>query len=701
MTEQLNNRSKSQTADTAADVSAVSREKTAEATADKMKEIEFSDNSEIAEFVKKERESFDARYAEIKGLVNTLGGFDTSASSEKTKEDSAGAIVLSIVPTAEEKKENANNQSVKSAPSVPVNATRYATVEKVHPVNKPYDTGLKHGIGDKGYAKPEGGELDDFHEEKIYPEPDYADYTDEYVPAPKLSIGEGELLKPTIDSARGADSDFERDQYALDEYNQGYRYETIDIFARAELSKRINGFYKEQSALLRRIAKLESRQKNADVEENISIVVEKIGVMKELCELTIEILASCVYIEAKGKCTRFKRVLKSDIDKYNAFCDEYETASGRALERLDYGMIDDIMAGKICSPIPTVYYYGNEDNAVYDRHDEDYDRTRRLEEEEELLDREYRRYLDGGIPLNLSDAEKKALARKRTEKLSAIKRATERDVLLVGLRSEYALSVLEAKRDILVRSYGLDKRKMLGSIRTIERKIEKIKRRTGRAVKLERENNSRYYLLPAIDPETEKLKKGARRERLDALRSRLDVLLAEREGVNDRLIALYGGSDKGLKKSKISRKAANVRRKSATAIYKRQSKIAKRIDRYRVPAYMKERAYELLNQKTQAVATAEECHYKLRRLKPVGRAKRELVLEIRRAKATVKRVDKDIRYMLRKLRRNQERYEDHKEWAAVIAFVLFVSLLGIAAWFFIGDDIIMYFKKLAEQLRGG
>ena len=497
-----------------------------------------------------------------------------------------------------------------------------------------------------------------------------------------------------IDAANGTPSDFEREQHALDEHQRGYGYEAVDIFARSELSKRINGFYREQSSLLRRISKLEVRQKSADAEENISLVVEKIGVAKELCELAIEILASCVYLEARGKSARFKRILKSDIDRYNLLCNEYETASGRALEHLDYEIIDDIMAGKICRPIPTVYYYGNEDDAVYDRHDEEYDRIRRIEEEEETVEREYRRYLDGGIPLHLSDAERKALAKKRAEKLSSIKRATERDVLLVGLRSEYALSVLESKRDILVRSYGLDKRKMLGSIRTIEKKIEKIKRKTGRAVKLERENNSRYYLLSAIDPETEKLKKGARRERLDALRSRLEVLLAEREGVNDRLIALYGGSDSSLKRSQIVRKAANVRRKSATSIYKRQRKIAKKIDKYRVPTYMKERAYDLLNQKTQAVATAEECHYKLRHLKPIGRAKRELVLEIRKAKALIKRLDKDIRYMLRKLRRNQERYEDNKEWAAVIAFVLFISLLGVAAWLIIGNDVVLYFKKL-------
>ncbi|MBQ2251504.1 MAG: hypothetical protein II329_00910, partial [Clostridia bacterium] len=411
-------------------------------------------------------------------------------------------------------------------------------------------------------------------------------------------------------------------------------------------------------------------------------------------------LGSCVYLDAKEKCARFKRVLKTNIDKYNLLADEYEGASGRALEHLDYGIVDDVMAGKISRPIPAVYYYGSEDEAVYDHRDEEYDRIRRIEEEEDTVAREYERHLDGGIPLNLSDSERATLAKRKNEKLSAIKRATERDVLLVGLRSEYALSELEAQRDIMVRSYGLDKRKMVKSIRTVERRIEKINRNTRKAVKIARENNSRYYLLCALDPADEKIKSGARRERLDALRARLNVLLSERESVNDRLIALYGGSDHSLKKVNVSRKAAKVRRKSATAMYNSQRRLAKKIDKYRVPSDMKERAFDLLNKKTQAAATADECIYKLKKLRPVGRAKRELILEIKRARSAIKQLDREIRYMLRKLKRNQERYEDNKEWAGVLAFSFVVITIGVVLWVLFGQNVTAYFAKLAEQLGG-
>ncbi len=648
-------------------------------------------SSESEEFIKRERESFNSRYTEIMQLVGKVGSIGKTSDHDSAENLSSGSIILSITADKSDKGEKNRENSKKSSITVPINT--------VHCVTAPSD--LKELIFDT-HSDSKSNELGrDFS---------YGDFqnlnegnsngSDEYAFSLKSDTNLPDERNPSLYGSGEEFSDSDKERDAFDEHNHGYKYDSLDIFARAELSKGINSFYRRQSALLRQISKLEDRQKNADSEGNISLIVEKIAVLKELCELTIEILGSCVYLEARGKGARFKRILKTNIDKYNALCDEYEGASGRAVEHLDYGIIDDVMAGKISRPISNVYYYGSEDDAVYDRHDEEYDRMRRIEEEEEAASREYKRYLDGGTQLNLSDSERIALAKRKNEKLSAIKRATERDVLLAELRSEYALSELEARRDILVRSYGLDKRKMVKSLRTVERKIEKINRNTQKAIKIERENNSRYYLLCMLDPADEKLKNGARRERLDALRARLNVLLSERESVNDRLIALYGGSDRTLKRTKVSRKAAKIRRRSATAMYNAQRKLAKKIDKYRVPTDMKERAYDLLNKKTQAAATADECIYKLKKLRPVGRAKRELILEIKRARTTIRRLDREIRYMLRKLKRNQERYEDNKEWASVLAFVFVIVAIGVVLWVLFGQNVTEYFAKLAGQLGG-
>ncbi|MBE6644621.1 MAG: hypothetical protein E7612_04485 [Ruminococcaceae bacterium] len=655
--------------------------------------------NEIDDIANRERIAAQSRIDGIKELCNSVirsrleeaesngdSADNRKASEEKNSsptvrcEEKDGRVVLTVLPG------------------------RIAVVKKCGDTPPPQQTENQNFTSDAALCKDGGAKVEpseelygkEFQEELdgIYPDADLPKEYTERTRIHELSDRELDYLALEERSEEYADEEFVLDNDAE------YKYGTDSAYARNEFSKRTNSFFREENLLKRRISKIEDRQKEADNEKNISLIVEKIGVQKEICELTVELLGSCVYVKAKGKTARYKRLLKSHIDTYNRFCDEYEAVSGRPLECLEYSMIDDVLAGKICRPIPTVYYYGMEDDAVYNPYDEANDRARRLDEEEELIRHEWERYVEGGSPMILSDGEKKALAHRTAEKMSQIKRATERDVLLVGLRSEYALAALEAKKDFLVRSYGLDKRKNLKAIKDIDRKIDKINRNAKRAVETEREDNSRFYLLKALDPANEKLRQGARRERLDALRMRLDILLSERESVNERLIALYGGSNSNLKSSKIIRKAANIRKKSATAMYKKQRKLAKKIDGYKVPSNMKERAFDLLNKKTQAVATADELYYKLRHLKPQGRAKRELVLEIRCAKKTARRLDREIRYMLRKLRRNQERAEDNKEWASVIAFAAVVLIIAFAVWYFLGDGIAAYFDKLLSQLRG-
>jgi len=248
-------------------------------------------------------------------------------------------------------------------------------------------------------------------------------------------------------------------------------------------------------------------------------------------------------------------------------------------------------------------------------------------------------------------------------------------------------------------SYGSDRRRVAKEIKSINRKISKVKHADKSSARLEREDNSRYYLLPALPLSEEKTKKGARRERLESLRLRLDVLLAERESINERLIALYGGSDKKLRHVKIKRKAGGVRRKSAKAMHKKQSDIARKIESYRAPLDMKERAYELLNKKIACAATADENQYKLKRMRVKGRARAELIAEIKRSRRDMKRADTELRYMLKKLKRQEERYKDDREWALLLIVLALLSALGIGAWMLWGDRIIAYFNYLIEWFR--
>ncbi len=475
---------------------------------------------------------------------------------------------------------------------------------------------------------------------------------------------------------------------------------SVDLFAKSQLSKRLDKFYKDEAALIKKREKIERLQDELSPEENVSAIVEKISVQKELCEMSSEALGACVYVGLKSRRTKHKKIFEAHIDKYNSLCDEYETATGRALERLDCSMVDDVLEGRICRPIQNVYYHGMEDETSRSGITAATEREYRLEREDELLRGEYERFIKSGGYSGFAESEARSIEKRRSERMSAIKRAAERDVVLVGLRTEYKIRELEARRDIVANSFGSERHDRSRELRQIDKRIAKIRKHEKIIASLEREDNARYYMLAALDPTKEKLRSGARRERLEAMRLRLDVLLAERESINERLIVLYGGSGKKLKEAKITRKAGAVRRKIARSMYRKQRKLASKIDRIKAPLDMKARAYEVLNKKTEYVATFEELRYKLRRLKPKGRAKREIEQEIRRIKRLIRSSDKEIGYMMRKLRRQEERYRDDRDHTVLIIGTVVVAALCIGAWMLFGDSITAYFSELASHFSG-
>ncbi len=479
-----------------------------------------------------------------------------------------------------------------------------------------------------------------------------------------------------------------------------YHLQNADGFAKAALLKKLGDYRRAEAALTKRIKKLTARQNSVSGEEKTVLIVEKIGIRKEITELAVEALTACVYASAKFKTITYKRVLVSQINAYNAVCDEYEMHTGRPLVRLSIDMATEVAEGKICDPIPNVYYYGSESFGVRDDVGVsiEEERGRRMAEESALEEAEFHRLLNDNYSRELTRTEIRERDKRQAEKMSAIKRATERDLLLIGLRQDYRIARLEYERDMLLHSFSTDKKKKDKRLRAIERKIGKTRSEIKRSVKLERGNNSRYYLLSAMAPESEKTKKRANRERLSALKMRLEILLSEREEINERLIALYGGTDKKLTKTKINRKAGGVRKKHAKATYRKQRSIANRIERIKAPLDMKEKAYALLNKKTACVATIEECYYKLRRLKPTGRAKRELLSDIRRAKAVMRTIDSDVKFLIKKMKRHEQRREDDRRHAWFIVFFVLLAIGCVALWYFYSEDVLAYFTELFQKL---
>lgn len=537
-------------------------------------------------------------------------------------------------------------------------------------------------------------------EKELYTVPPTEEYG-EYGEAP-LPSEEAVSVSEPQNSEKEEIAEYERETEAYRLSDSEYRTDDVGRFARLQLAKQLEKYYKDEALLLRKISRLEKKQKHAATEQNTLIIVEKIGVQKELCELASEALSAAAYAEAKGKTAKHKKILEAHIDAYNALCEEYEKSTGRPLERLSPTMAEDIIAGRICRPIPNVYYNGEDGaNGKYDAKLAEAERKRRIAAEAELRDRELERLLYDKPRQAPTQAQKREAARKNSERMSKIKRATERDILLVGLRNEYRISRLEAERDLLLHSFGTDRKNSEKRLAVIEEALKRTKRAAKHAVKLEQEDNSRYYFLAALDPSEEKTRKRAKRDRLAALRMRLDVLLSERERINESLIALYGGTDGRLTRTKIERKAGAVRRKYAKSLYKRQRSIAARIEKFKAPLDMKEKAYDILNRKTAAVARLEESKYKLKRMKPAGSARRELISDIKQAKAQVKHADRDLKFIMKKLQKQHEKYVDERSWGIMLAVIAALLLVGFGAWYLFGDSLGAYFSGLAARFLNG
>lgn len=477
--------------------------------------------------------------------------------------------------------------------------------------------------------------------------------------------------------------------------------EDINIFAKTELSRRLGAYHKQESLLKSKLKKIDSKKNNLSYAESVRLTVEKIGMHKEIVEIAIEALRACVYAQSRVNISKHKKFLVKEIFAYNFAVREYETLTGKQLERISPQIADDVIEGKICDPIPNVYYV-----------DDGHHRPENIIHYEPHISNETT-YSDGtsvdSVDPELSDdsvyddaearEKEKIFEKEYSKRVSEIRRISERDVLLIALRNEYKLSRYETEYHMLQHTFSVNNRQKVKMMRKLDKKITKIRSNLRRSIKLERDDNRRYYYLLTVDPMKERVSRDARRDVLDALKLRLEILLSERAEINERIIALYGGSDKNLRNLKIERKAAGVRRKYTKVMYRRQQRLAAKVQRMKAPSDLKEKFFELLNKKIEKVSILEEKIYRLKRGKCKGKALRELVRDVKNVRRAIKYVDTDIKYVMKKLRRHQQRYEDDRSWAITLIVFSAVAVALVVGWYFYGDLVKAYLYDIWTRIK--
>lgn len=724
--------------------------------ADMLREAER--RSEIEDFMRREREELEARTQKTKSILEKINSevslsddgehtdayaeeqqtaaaveaeafeekIDTppSISDEKSESD---RIILNINPNLKnQQKTEADGKNVIHIPA------RYYVCHTGENAN--LDLHYADGSHIDGATESERFELEDENHPELLYESAYREYyrgaaelydrelLDEYEKYRKSKEGpelfdltdEAALSEYEADVSRKLSSEYshvETEDFNINDIGIGIDRsekdsEDIDGFARAELSKRLGAYHKQESALRSDLRRIEAKQKNVSYAENVRLTVEKIGVRKEIVEIAIEALRACVYAGSKVNISKHKKFLEKEIYRYNGTVSEYETLTGKKLTRLSPKMADDVVEGRICQSIPKVYYLRDEhyqtDSITH------YSSEAPTEPQADAYG--YAARGDRGLQRSETESAgggygetregEKEFSKELSKRINEIRRLSERDVLLVALRNEYKLSEYETEYHTLQHSFSVKRKQKAKRMQKLERRISNIKSNLKCSIKMERDDNRRYYYLLTIDPLKERVRSSARRDVLDALKLRLEVLLHEREEINERIIALYGGSDKNLKKLKIDRRATSVRKKFTKLMYRRQERLAIKAQRMKAPEDLKEKLFALLNKKTERVGALEEYTYKLRRGRLKGKARRELISEIKKAKASLKYIDKDIIYLMKKLKRHQERYEDDREWAITLIVFSLIAVGAVIGWYFFGDSIKSYLAGMWAALRG-
>lgn len=511
--------------------------------------------------------------------------------------------------------------------------------------------------------------------------------------------------------------------------------EDIEKTDKASLYKKLAIYHKEERTADKKRLKLIKKLKGRKKEEKLTVYFELLGVLREMVLLSEEELLLCVFAKNKKEISRHKKFLLKNVRIYNKCINEINIFADTKIPEITANLGKNVEETRRLSLIPIVKYNGmrkeHSDESVSHTHDvpdvndfqdepidmgteyfepideipKNRKRDRRSEREDQLRflreteEEEARRRLDEDE--EYSDGEKfSSHERKKADKdfkarLEGIKRAKERDELLVSARIKYRIAKLEAKKDICELSFSVDYKERQKNIHSLEKEISEQRSLMKKAIRCEREDNEVYYSLFVTKIGSEKIKKRRDSSQLESIKDKIELLLSQREELNERLITLYCVGEKN---SPDTDKINSIRKRQVKAMHRQQRKIAKQVSKLHIPLDRKQKIFDLLNKKTELAASIEETKYKLKRTRKNPQSVRAQKREIKRSYAEMKRISADLGYMMRKANRQHANYEADRTWIRwIVGFIVVLVILGVI-FYFAGDTVLPFFKNL---LKGG
>lgn len=342
---------------------------------------------------------------------------------------------------------------------------------------------------------------------------------------------------------------------------------------------------------------------------------------------------------------------------------------------------------------------------------EEYERELAEKESEEALDKNIGKSVDKDIEREKAELAKKekkqakALEKQRKAEQKAAKTAREKnnkrqiknDGLLIEHRIYSEIRELELERKSAEVSYSsrIEKAKTKHAANKNASSLADARTRMKLAKKYEDADNDRYYSLVNMDLDTVKLPRKANREELKACRDRLVELLRRRDELNIKLIELYSGATRGAKGVAQGRFDAELTAKRKA--YKQQMKLARILEGSGVGLDAKKRLYEMMDRHTEIAGAIASIDYSLKKEKPKGRARKELLKQrrelVRERKANLNNIEK-LKIKTLKMAKKRERARK----STLVGCVVLLAVIIIAAVVYFSWD---YLYPLIMQFISG
>ena len=480
--------------------------------------------------------------------------------------------------------------------------------------------------------------------------------------APKSSKG---YDKDDTDLAEGADAFLEDAETITD----------AKAMKRRELNQYLKTAAKTEKKLKKAIKQEERKYTRTSVTEKPEKLIDVMSAKRDLFDLYVSNYMVCTASSDKKDARFFGKCAKQLVRDYNRDLSNYEKLTAQTQTHAE-NPVDYIKKHGTppTLPLPAAEKGKNEDGAKASRKDR--------KREQLAYAKDY------------SDKRRKD-KRGRKDAYAQAKQRIANDEQTVAARVDYRINKYDYE---ITRSKFRFGEETGADRRTRKRLLAKLKTmRTGRksAIKREVENNARYLEVAVADANTVKRRRGAEINDVRAVCERVSLLLTERDGINRRLNSLYRESESVFSASKNSRKRISELKLSvARRVFKSQLKEYRRVSKYPIPLKNKQPLYDAMNDKIELSATKAELEYRLKSERPKGEVRAEMRERLRETKAELRRIDKDIQRLRKKITARVKRTDRPKHQFVWLLVLLLVAALVTVAFVFLKDEMIALFNKI-------